>query len=101
MKNVFSPLLIILTALMLVSCDEDEVNECFQCSYDKRKSSCSSASFGAWESDISGSVFSEDIKEGLTKQGYCDLVYPSNDLACAAGCCVSFQFKNVTVQSCD
>lgn len=101
MKPIYSPLLILFVLFLLVSCTEDEENECFECSYEKRRTSCSSSSFGSWESLTSESVFTEDIKEGLSKQGYCDLVYPSSDLACSGDCCISFQFRNVTVESCN
>ena len=82
----------------LLSCGEEET--CFRCLYEKRVSSCNSYSYGPWEAgEITEDL--ENIKSGLSKEDYCNQVYPASDSHCAGGCCLNFQFQNVRVASCN
>ncbi|MDN5216473.1 hypothetical protein QQ020_30675 [Fulvivirgaceae bacterium BMA12] len=99
MKNfiIFS---LAFTLAMSFGCSEDEGPSCFKCVYEKRSTGCGGSGFGAWE-EGSSEHDASTIRDDLTPQSYCDLVYPASDLACELNCCISFQFKNVVVASCD
>ena len=86
-------------AIGFTGCFEEETT-CFRCVYEERSTTgCSGSSYGPWESGES-TADTEDIRSDLTREEYCDLVYPSSDTECGGGCCVSFQFRNVRVESC-
>lgn len=90
--------LLVMLISLTSSCLEEE-NTCFKCLYEKRKSGCNNYAYGGWES---GELLAdkENIKSGLSKQDYCNLVYPSSSSSCAGTCCVSYNYRNVKVASC-
>jgi hypothetical protein len=88
----------IVLALLLVHCSEDDEISCFTCQYEKRTTSCSSSSFGPWEQGTL--TVDYELKDGLSPEQYCNQTYPASDIECAGGCCISFQFRNVSVGSC-
>lgn len=101
MKNTlkYTAILIILPLFMACSNSDDGTPECFTCEFEKRTTSCSSSSFGPWEADVA--IIDFELRDGLTPQGFCNEAYPANDIECGGGCCISFQFRNVSVGSCN
>ncbi len=86
-------------ALGYLACsDDDDEPDCFTCLYEKRSTSCSSGSFGSWEEGSSTIDF--ELKDGLSREGFCKQAYPASDIECGGSCCISFQFRNVRVGSC-
>ncbi len=82
----------------MIRCSDDNELTCFTCLYEKRTTSCGSAAFGSWEEG--SAVIDFEIRDDLTPEGFCRQTYPANDTECAGGCCISFQFRNVRVESC-
>ena len=102
MKSLtLSLMLVTLLALPLIlgACGDDEGVTCFTCLYEKRTTSCSSSSFGPWESGEATIDF--ELKDGLTPTQFCSDAYPASDIECGGGCCIDFQFRNVSVGSCN
>ncbi len=67
------------------------------CAYEERTTSCGGGDFGPWEERCSPIDF--ELREGLTAESFCNSAYSGSDLECAAGCCVSFEFRNTRVVS--
>ena len=76
--------------------EEDKPPGVFSCVYEGRKTSCSSSAFGPWTAACSTVDF--ELREGLSPEQYCQQAYPANDVHCAGSCCLSFQYRNVSMQ---
>ncbi|MBZ0120155.1 MAG: hypothetical protein IT378_03275 [Sandaracinaceae bacterium] len=79
---------------LAIGCGGDVPRSNFYCSYEGRRTSCSSSSYGPWTAECT--LVDTEIRDDLTPDTYCALVYPPSDTECAGGCCISFQFRNVT-----
>ena len=91
---VFSIMMLLITGC---SDDDDEVT-CFTCLYEQRNTSCGSSEFGPWEEG--SAIIDFEIRDDLTPESFCLQAYPANDIECGGGCCLSFQFRDVRVGSC-
>ncbi|MCA9608335.1 MAG: hypothetical protein KC619_22150 [Myxococcales bacterium] len=88
-------LAVVLPLLFLVAaCGEAVPRSDFYCTYESRRTSCSSSDFGPWTSECTLVDF--EIRDDLTPDTFCAEAYPPTDTECAGGCCVSFEFRNVT-----
>jgi len=65
-------------------------NRPLSCTYEQRSTSCSSSSFGAWKKKC---LDLDDPRDGLTPSQWCRTA-TAKTTACAAGCCLRFQFRN-------
>ena len=64
----------------------------FSCTYEQRRTSCSSLSFGSWEAECSPIDF--ELRDDLTPEGFCQEAYTGSDTECAGACCINFEFRN-------
>lgn len=90
--------LLLCVFLFATGCGDDEGPSCFTCQFEERRTGCNSTSYGSWEDG--SSVIDFELKDGLSPESFCRQTYPSSDIECSSGCCVSFQFRNVRVGSC-
>ena len=97
MKGIFHYMILLVSLLILIGCEEDEESACFRCLYEQQRTGCNNSNYGDWEER---SITIDDPIDGLDPVTFCNDQFPANDLHCEANCCVNFHNRNVRVADC-
>ena len=95
-KAVLVALVLLLASMGLAACGDDGPS-IFSCTFEQRKTSCGSSSFGEWEAECRTIDF--ELRDGLSPEQFCQNAYSGSDTECGGGCCLDFQFRATEMRS--
>ncbi len=99
MKKIIQNIMLLTALLVLTGCpgDDDDSVGCFSCLYEQQRTGCNNSNYSDWEER---SITIDEPRDDLDPEQFCKESFPATDIECAAGCCVSFRYRNVRVGPC-